>query len=164
MQPAAIFEKNTNSFSNDCVWTIWIVLPGYPKPIRDFALKRLRDIGIAVKTESRASKVSSDEISIYDKQSKTTQNHPYGLVVWATGVAPGPLIQRLISDIPEQGSYRTLKTDARCRVIGGSCRDDIFALGDCADIDVLAMHRQDSSRIYDDVQRKFQKNACNAFR
>jgi NADH:ubiquinone reductase (non-electrogenic) len=128
------------------------VLPGYPQPIRDFALHHLRDIGIKVWTEARASKVGRDAISIYDKPSNTTKDLPYGLIVWATGVAPGPLIQKLISKISEQSSFRTLKTDAFCKVVGA---DGVFALGDCADIDVLAAHQNGITKLFDEVNRRY---------
>ena len=120
----------------------------------------MRKNGIDVKTESRATKVTRDSISIYDKATQTTKDFTYGLIVWATGVAPGPLIRKLISQIPEQQSYRTLKTDALCRVIGTTHNNNnnnssVFALGDCADIDVLATEHNEMARLYDALQHEF---------
>ena len=74
------------------------VLPGYPQEIRDFTLDHLQDIGIKVWTQARATQITESALSVYDKKAKTTTELPYGLVVWATGVAPGELAKRLISN------------------------------------------------------------------
>jgi NADH:ubiquinone reductase (non-electrogenic) len=121
------------------------VLPGYPQEIRDFTLDHLQDIGIKVWTQARATKITESSISIYDKKKSATTELPYGLVVWATGVAPGELAKKLIFKLPEQGSYRSLKVDSRCEVIGGS---GIFAVGDCADIDVQSEYKKKLLDLY----------------
>lgn len=127
------------------------MLPGYPKKIRDFALNHLKNCGIKVITEARASKVTANEIFIYDKKSQTTSTHPYGICVWATGVQPGPLIQKLLSKLPVQSSYRSLKTDAHCQVIGAP---GVYAIGDCADIDVQAEYVSQMMQLFDKAKRE----------
>jgi NADH dehydrogenase FAD-containing subunit len=127
-------------------------LPGYPQEIRDFTLDHLQDIGIKVWTEARATKITEGAISIYDKKAKATTELPYGLVVWATGVAPGELAKRLISKLPEQVSYRSLKVDSRCEVIGGP---GIFAVGDCADVDVQSEYTKKILDLYNRFDSEF---------
>jgi NADH:ubiquinone reductase (non-electrogenic) len=75
-----------------------------------------------------------------DKNTKELLSLPYGIVVWATGVSPGQFAKELIAKIPEdfQTSYRSLQTDNHCRVLG---LDDVWAIGDCADIDLHAEYR-----------------------
>jgi hypothetical protein len=128
------------------------VLPGYPQQIRDFTLDHLRSIGIKVWTQARATQITERAISIYDKKSNTTTELPYGLVVWATGVAPGELAKKLISKLPGQGSYRSLKVDSRCEVIGGP---GIFAVGDCADIDVQSEYTMKILDFYTRFESEF---------
>ena len=55
---------------------------------------------------------------------------PYGLLVWATGNAPRPLVRDLISKIPAQsGSRRGLLVNDFLVVEG---TEGIWSLGDCA--------------------------------
>jgi hypothetical protein len=131
---------------------ICLVLPGYPQEIRDFTLDHLQNIGIKVWTQARATQITESAVSIYDKKAKVTTELPYGLVVWATGVAPGELAKRLISKLPEQGSYRSLKVDSRCQVIGGP---GIFAVGDCADIDVQSEYTKKVLDVYNRFDSEF---------
>ena len=51
-------------------------------------------------TQARATEVGPDTISIYNKTTKSTTKYPQGVVVWATGVSPGPLIRSLMARLP----------------------------------------------------------------
>lgn len=128
------------------------VLPGYPREIRDFSLKHMKDSGVNVITQARATKITPEAISIHDKTSNTTKDFPYGLVVWATGVTPTPLIKKLMSQLPDQMSYRSLKTDSRCQVLGAP---DLYAIGDCADIDLYAEYKYKLGTLFRDIHQRF---------
>lgn len=110
------------------------LLPGYPEDIQNFSEKHLLDEGVNLLMNTRVTHVSENGIGVLDKASKKKSELPYGLVVWATGVSPGQLAKKLISQLPEQTSHRSLKVDSHCRVMG---TDNIWAVGDCSDIDVL---------------------------
>eukprot|EP00977_Amphora_coffeiformis_P012199 scaffold3014_cov172-Amphora_coffeaeformis.AAC.1 len=107
---------------------------------------------VEVITEARATKVTRDSISVYDKATKSTRDFPYGLIVWATGVEPGPLIRRLMSKLPEQSHYRSLKTDSQCQVLGAP---GVYAIGDCADIDLQAEYEYKLGKIFGNLHNKF---------
>jgi len=148
----ATFHQCANKTKVTLVQSNDDLLPGYPKKIRDFSLKHMKDIGINVITGARATKLTDNAITIYDKSSKSTTDRPYGLAVWATGVTPVPLIQNLINKIPLQASFRTIKTDSRCEVIGGP---GIYAAGDCADIDVQVEYEVKVSNIIDALKQQY---------
>ena len=62
--------------------------------------------------------------------STVVEEIPYGLLVWATGNAPRPLIKDLINKIPAQaGSRRGLLVNDFLVVEG---TEGVWALGDCA--------------------------------
>lgn len=62
--------------------------------------------------------------------SSVVQEIPYGLLVWATGNAPRPLVRDLINKIPAQaGSRRGLLVNDFLVVEGA---EGIWSLGDCA--------------------------------
>jgi len=115
-------------------------------------MEHMKKCGIDVVTEARATKITDQAISIFNKRSNSTVEYPYGLIVWATGVTPGPLIQKLIHKIPPQSSFRSLKTDSKCQVIGAP---GIYAVGDCADIDVQVEYEQKVCDIIDALKQKF---------
>ena len=93
--------------------------------------------------------MSEKELTVVDKATKNATAVPYGVCVWSTGVAPVPLIKKLISQIPQQAKRcetsalfiantkaslplsRSLLTDGYLRVLGA---EGVFALGDCSTI------------------------------
>jgi NADH dehydrogenase FAD-containing subunit len=93
------------------------VLPGHPQETRDFTLDHLQDVGIKVWTQAGAKKIAESSISIEGKKASATTKLPYGLVVWATGVAPGELAKKLIFKPLEQGSHGSLKVDPHCEAV-----------------------------------------------
>jgi NADH:ubiquinone reductase (non-electrogenic) len=117
-----------------------LVLPGYPNKIQTFSEDHMRSSGINLLTEARVKAVTQDSVKVLDKKTNELTSLPYGIVVWATGVSPGKFVKELIAKIPEdfQTSYRSLQTDKHCRVLG---LDNIWAIGDCADIDLHAEYR-----------------------
>jgi NADH:ubiquinone reductase (non-electrogenic) len=108
----------------------------------------MRNFGINLRMNSRVTSINDKTMTVFDKTTSTTKEVPYGLIVWTTGVAPGPLAQQLLSKIPEQVSYRSLKTDSRCRVLG---MQDMFAIGDCADINLLPEYLKHVKSIWQKV-------------
>jgi len=155
----ATFHELINKTQVTLVQSNHDLLPGYPKPIRDFSLKHMRDIGIQVITNSRATKLTDHSITIHDKSKQSASEQPCGLAVWATGVTPVPLIQKLIAKIPPQASFRTVHTDSRCEVIGAP---NIYAVGDCADIDVQIEYETKVCSIMDDLKQKYSGGGNNS--
>lgn len=60
------------------------------------------------------------------------ENLPYSVCVWATGIAPHPLVTKISSKIPKDQSNKiALLVDPELRVLG---TENIFALGECASL------------------------------
>lgn len=88
---------------------------------------------VKIKTSSHIEKV--EEGAIYTKEEGRL---PYGVLVWATGNKVNSLVDRISDRIkmPEKGLPRML-TDEHLRVLkpDGNAMEDVYALGDAADID-----------------------------
>lgn len=124
------------------------LLPGWPRQLQKFAEQHIVDSGIRLLTGTRVLEVDKDIIKVLDKKTKSKREIPFGLVVWATGVSPGKLVTQLMSQLPEQTNYRSLHSDSQCRVLG---TENIWAIGDCADIDVLPEYKAFVQNLYDKV-------------
>jgi NADH dehydrogenase FAD-containing subunit len=97
------------------------MLGAYDCSLRDYAARKFRRDGIAVRTDSPAAEVHATGLRL-----RSGEGVPAGLVLWAAGSAPTPFVAGL--PFPKDRAGRLL-TDDRLRVAG---RDDVFALGDCA--------------------------------
>lgn len=99
-------------------------------------------------TESRVKAVNDHSVDVLKKSTNELLSLPYGVVVWATGVSPGKFVKGLLEKIPTgyQSSYRSLQTDKHCRVLG---LENIWAIGDCADIDVHAEYRAHAIKLWE---------------
>ncbi len=99
------------------------ILGAFEKPLRDYATQHFIQNGIVVKTGTSAVKIEKETIFFKDN----TQM-PYGLLVWATGIAPTPAMQAF--PLPKDRGSRVL-VDEHLKV---QDQADIYALGDCAAI------------------------------
>lgn len=135
----AVYHSCAGNTSVTLVQSNKHLLPGYPGDIQNFSEEHLREEGVNLLMNTRVTHVSEDGIGVLDKATKEKSELPYGLVVWATGVSPGPLAKKLISQLQEQTSLRSLKVDSHCKVVG---TDNVWAIGDCADIDVVPEYKK----------------------
>lgn len=55
-------------------------------------------------TVFRVVKVTEKTVEVLDKKTHQTSLHPYGLIVWSTGVAPLPLTKSICESLPEQNN------------------------------------------------------------
>jgi NADH dehydrogenase len=111
------------------------ILNTYDLKISEYAESLFARNGIHVLTNARVQEVRPTEIVFSDKTSKTVNTIPTGLCVWATGVRMVPLIRRLSGLIEGQEHDRALVVDSWLRVVGIK-RENVFALGDCATIEL----------------------------
>ena len=105
------------------------ILTQFDKRLASIAMKNLQKIGVDVRTGQRVVNVEEDRIILSDGDAIE-----YGVCVWSAGNAPNPLVQDMISSIPQQiqlngGKARKLYVDPFLRVIGAK---DTIALGDCS--------------------------------
>lgn len=112
------------------------ILTTFDKNLAEYATESLtKGKGgiVKIETSSHIEKVEPD--AIYTKENGRL---PYGVLVWATGNAVNPLVDRISKHVkmPEKGLPRIL-TDKYLQVLkpDGTPMKDVYALGDAADID-----------------------------
>ncbi|KAL3427630.1 hypothetical protein PVAG01_01139 [Phlyctema vagabunda] len=106
------------------------VLSSFDAKLQDYAMSSFNKRNVKILTGSHIEKV--EEKSIHTKE----KGHiPCGLVIWATGNKPTPLVESL--PLKKTSKQKRIMTDAFLHVFEESCEVifDAFALGDAADID-----------------------------
>ncbi|TQN65355.1 putative NADH dehydrogenase [Colletotrichum shisoi] len=107
------------------------ILSTFDASLSEYATSSLEGKHVKLMTGSNIQRVEADAIF-----TKEDGRLPYGLLIWATGNKVNPLVDRLPVKKPEGGLPRIL-TDRYLRVLrpDGSPMDDVYALGDAADIE-----------------------------
>lgn len=112
------------------------ILSTFDMSLSDYTAKKFARKGIRIRTGTVVTQVLSDQ-AIVLKNGTTIH---YGLLVWATGISPNPLVHSLagsnkVAKCPRSGR---LLTDAYCRVLNiqeqSPVQEGIYAIGDCASI------------------------------
>lgn len=108
------------------------VLNMFTKKLVDYTRQVFQDTNIDLRTNTMVKRVDDKAVIAQTKcQDGTSRNVeiPYGMLIWATGNAPRPIVRDLASKIEEQkNARRGLLVDDKLLVKGS---DNIFALGDC---------------------------------
>ncbi|WPK25380.1 hypothetical protein PUMCH_002692 [Australozyma saopauloensis] len=108
------------------------VLNMFNKKLVDYTKQVFQDTNIDLRTNTMVKKVDDRAVIAQTKAqdgSSTTVEIPYGMLIWATGNAPRPIVRDLSSKIDEQkNARRGLLVDDKLLVDGSN---NIFALGDC---------------------------------
>lgn len=109
------------------------VLSMFNKKLVDYTKQVFQDTNIDLRTNTMIKKVDDKSVIAETKSEKDGSTEmieiPYGMLIWATGNAPRPIIRNLTSKIDEQkNARRGLLVDERLLVDG---TNNIFALGDC---------------------------------
>ncbi|KAJ3256095.1 NADH:ubiquinone oxidoreductase [Chytriomyces hyalinus] len=109
------------------------VLGMFPPDLIAYTEKTFAENKVDIRNNTAVKEVRQKEIVVFNRDKQTTETIPYGLLVWATGNAPRPLVADLIAQLPKdvQNQRRGLVTDDWL-VVKGSPRGSIFALGDCS--------------------------------
>jgi NADH dehydrogenase FAD-containing subunit len=97
------------------------ILGAFEKPLRDYATRHFAQNGIIVKTGCSATRVEKEKILFKDGTDMA-----YGLLVWATGIAPTPAV-KAFNLLKDKGSR--IMVDDHLRV---QDHPGVYALGDCA--------------------------------
>ncbi|HET9870170.1 MAG TPA: FAD-dependent oxidoreductase [bacterium] len=97
------------------------ILGAFDVSLRDYATRHFAAEGVQVKTGSSALRVEKEKIVFKDGSEM-----PYGLLVWATGIAPTPAVKAF--PLPKDKGSR-IQVDDHLRVAD---HPGVFALGDCA--------------------------------
>lgn len=109
------------------------VLNMFNKKLVDYTKEVFQATNIDLKTNTMIKQVNDKQVIAQVKSAKDGSTEmveiPYGMLIWATGNAPRPIIRNLTSKIEEQrNARRGLLVDDRMLVDGSS---NIYALGDC---------------------------------
>ncbi len=97
------------------------LMPGWDKPLADKAERTLRRKGVQILLDSPLERVEASTLTLQGKQPM-----PYGVLVWAGGVAAPPLLRDSGFRVGEQGRA---ETDEFLRA---QTFPDVFLAGDCA--------------------------------
>jgi NADH:ubiquinone reductase (non-electrogenic) len=105
----------------------------FSKQLIDYTEKTFKEEAITIRTKTVVKKVTDKfieaEITNPDG-TKSLQQIPYGLLVWATGNAVRPLVKDLMNQLPAQKDSRRGLLVNEYLVVKGT--ENIWAVGDCA--------------------------------
>ncbi|KAF8820016.1 naDH dehydrogenase (NDH2-II) [Cardiosporidium cionae] len=120
------------------------LLPTFSEKASKFSFENLSSIGVDVMLQTQVTRIDEQQLTVLKKGScavNTVQNKeggqlessevtlPYGMVVWASGVAQTPFAKSLLSSIPEQKGNRVIRVDHHLLTHGAK---NVYTLGDCA--------------------------------
>ncbi|KAK9446727.1 uncharacterized protein V1518DRAFT_423374 [Limtongia smithiae] len=109
------------------------VLPMFSKELINYTERTFKDEKIDIHTKTMVKKVTEKSIFAEVSRADGTKEMvemPYGLLVWATGNAPRPVVRDFMSKVPEQAKARRGLEVNDYLVVNGV--EGIWALGDCA--------------------------------
>ncbi|EME42910.1 hypothetical protein DOTSEDRAFT_72370 [Dothistroma septosporum NZE10] len=106
------------------------LLGNFDKRLGEYAAQKLEGRGVEIRTSSHIEKVEAGAI-----WTKERGEERYGMLIWATGNGVNSLVDKL--DVKKTEKLPRILTDRRLRVFGKDDQlvEDVFALGDSADID-----------------------------
>lgn len=108
------------------------VLPMFSKQLIGYTESNFKKQNIAIHTKTTVKEVAEKFIQVEttsEDGTKVTEQIPYGLLVWATGNTPRPLIKTLMSSIPAQERSRRGLAVNDFMVVEGT--ENVWAIGDC---------------------------------
>ncbi|KAJ2507522.1 NADH:ubiquinone oxidoreductase, partial [Coemansia sp. RSA 2049] len=105
------------------------VLPAFDKKLIDYTQSTFLENKITILTRTMVKQVDEKSFVVQNPDGSRSEI-PCGLLVWATGIKPQPVVSRIRSQFAEaQTNARGLLVDEYLRVKGAK---DVWALGDCA--------------------------------
>ncbi|KAG8770738.1 hypothetical protein FRC12_004081 [Ceratobasidium sp. 428] len=107
------------------------ILGMFDTALSEFAEKHLKREGVTIKPQHFVERVEDGRLFF-----KGGESVPFGLLVWATGLATNPFVGAMKGVQKEDTPAGRILTDGKLRVLGedGKVIEDVFALGDCARI------------------------------
>eukprot|EP01114_Cavostelium_apophysatum_P018332 TRINITY_DN5656_c0_g1_i2.p1 TRINITY_DN5656_c0_g1~~TRINITY_DN5656_c0_g1_i2.p1 ORF type:complete len:389 (+),score=112.15 TRINITY_DN5656_c0_g1_i2:811-1977(+) len=109
------------------------LLNTYDTSISEYTEDRFSRGKIDTLVNTRITGVQEKDLSVVDKTSGRSIKVPFGMCLWATGIAPTALTASIQSALPGiQTNKNALITDPFMRVKGA---ENVYALGDCANVE-----------------------------
>jgi len=122
------------------------VLSTYDQEIGHYVEDKFSNDKIDVLKGVRVKGIDENFIVLQEGKTKELCHLPYGMCVWAAGIAPRPLTKCLIQSIPGQRNRNSLLTNEFLQVKNAP---GVFALGDCATVEL--------KKLVHDVTELFEK-------
>ncbi|KAI0072265.1 nucleotide-binding domain-containing protein [Panus rudis PR-1116 ss-1] len=113
------------------------ILNTYSEAISRYAEDKFKRDGVDLITSARVVSVHPDHVvySTRDKDGKIELHElPANFVLWSTGIAMNPFVQRVSSYLPNQVHKKAIEVDAHLRV-KGSPVGEVYAIGDASTIE-----------------------------
>ncbi|CAD2090137.1 type II NADH:ubiquinone oxidoreductase, putative [Plasmodium vinckei lentum] len=148
------------------------LLPTFTQNISNFTKENFKKLKINVYTNYHVTEIDENHFYIKSSINKNEESKkiPYGLIIWASGLAQTPLINNFIKKIPEQANNRILNVNQHLKVIGIPS-NDIYAIGDCKKIEPIKSHEHmdeiinclGDSKVTSDTLKNKSKELSNIF-
>ncbi|KAJ1947972.1 NADH:ubiquinone oxidoreductase [Linderina macrospora] len=117
-----------NRFKITLIESLPNVLSSFDKKLSDYTKSTFEKNHIDLRTSTMVKEVKEKSVIIQNPDG-STQDLPYGTLVWAAGIRARQFAHTLRSKLPaDQTNHRGLLIDNHLRVLGAR---DIWALGDC---------------------------------
>eukprot|EP01080_Neovahlkampfia_damariscottae_P007353 gene7353-11675_t len=122
---------NLSKYSSICIVDLLDhILNTFSKDISEYVENQYKKREIEIKTGTKVVAVEKDVVKVINKENQT-ENLPYGVAIWTTGIGTSPLVHKIRSKIEEQTNRVALITDDFCKVKGSK---NIYSIGDCASV------------------------------
>ncbi|KAI9492404.1 FAD/NAD-P-binding domain-containing protein [Zychaea mexicana] len=109
------------------------ILGSFDSHLSEYTHEKFKRKDIQIKTRRFVDQVEGDHLVI-----RNEGKVPYGLLVWATGLMPNPLVETLSDRVALDAQNQRMITDGKLQVlkkVTNSMLQNVYALGDCAKIE-----------------------------
>ncbi|KAK9818387.1 hypothetical protein WJX72_011813 [[Myrmecia] bisecta] len=128
------FPKLSNDWAIRLVDTHDHILSMFDRQIATYATQQFRRNGIDLVLNCRVKAVEPDAVVVQLNGADVPSRVEYGTCIWTTGIAMHPLVQSLISKLPEaREHWKSLRCNPTLAVHGSG--GTIYALGDAATVE-----------------------------
>ncbi|EJU00804.1 FAD/NADP-binding domain-containing protein [Dacryopinax primogenitus] len=111
------------------------ILNTYTEHISNYAEEKFRRDEVKLIVNGRVKSVHPGKV-LYDEKDPSgqvsTHEIPAGFVLWSTGIAMNPFVERMVALLPNQVHKKAIEVDAHLRVKGAP---GIYAIGDASTIE-----------------------------
>ncbi|RKO99817.1 hypothetical protein CXG81DRAFT_30109 [Caulochytrium protostelioides] len=114
------------------------ILNTFSEAVSEYAERSMKANKMQIVTNARVTEVTADTLTYKLKNPQPGQDPvvtiPSGLCLWSTGIAMRDITRKLNARLHDQEHLRALQVNSRLQLLG-KCKDQIYAIGDCATIE-----------------------------
>jgi len=111
------------------------ILNTYTEHISNYAEEKFKRDDVKLIVNARVKSVHPEKVVYEEKDSNgqiNTHEVPTGFVLWSTGIAMNPFVERMVAVLPNQVHKKAIEVDSQLRVKGAP---GIYAIGDASTIE-----------------------------